>query len=81
MSKRITITIEDNIADADVLQCVMQVVEGGKISGDGKYYCYATMLKHPNHKEEIAVYTSPRVKEDNSAFTIMKGNTIKLMTR
>lgn len=73
MSKRITITVEDNITDADALQCVMQVVDGGKISGDGKYYCYATMLKHPNYKEEIAVYTSPRVKGDNSAFTVMKG--------
>ena len=77
MSKRITITIEDNIPDADALQCVMQVVEGGKISGNGKYYCYATMFKHPKHKEEIAVYTSPRVKENNSAFTIMKGKSIK----
>lgn len=74
MSKRITITIEDNIADADALQCVMRVVEGGKISGSGKYYCYATILRHPNYKEEIAVYTSPRVKEDNAAFTVMKGN-------
>lgn len=74
MSKRITITVEDNIADADALQCVMQVVDGGKISGDGKYYCYATLLKHPNYKEEIAVYTSSRVKGDNSAFTVMKGN-------
>ena len=73
MARKITITIEDNIADADALQCVMQVVDRGKISGDGKYYCYATMLKHPNYKEEIAVYTSPRVKDGNSAFTIMKG--------
>lgn len=74
MSKRITITIEDNIADADALQCVMQVADMGKISGDGKYYCYATLLKHSNYKEEIAVYTSPRVKGDNSAFTVMKAN-------
>lgn len=74
MARKITITIEDNIADADALQCVMQVVEGGKISGEGKYYCYATMLKHPNYKEEIAVYASTRVKDDNSAFTVMKGS-------
>lgn len=81
MSKRITITIEDDIADADALQCVMQVVEGGKISGYGKHYCYATELKHQGYKESIMVYTSSRVKEDNSAFTLMKGNTIKLMAR
>lgn len=76
MSKRITITIEDNIADADAIQCVMQVVDGGKISGDGKYYCYASILKHPKHDQEIAVYTSTRVKGDNSAFTVMKERSI-----
>lgn len=72
MSKRITITIEDDIADADALQLVMQVVEQGKISGQGKYYCYASAFKHPNYKEEIMVYTSTRVKEQNVGFTIMK---------
>lgn len=72
MSKRITITVEDDIADADALQLALQVVGGGKISGNGKYYCYATEFKHPNYKETIMVYTSPRVKEQNVSFTIMK---------
>ena len=73
MAKKITITIEDNIADADALQCVMQVVDMGNIFGNSEYCHHATMFKHPNYKEEIAVYTSPRVKDGNSAFTVMKG--------
>lgn len=72
MSKRITISVEDNIADADALQLALQVVGGGKISGNGKHYCYATEFKHPNYNETIMVYTSPRVKEQNVSFTIMK---------
>ena len=69
--KRITIKVEDGISDADALQCVMRVVDGGKISGDGKYYCAATMFKHPNYDEEVAVYTTTRCKEGNSAFVVM----------
>lgn len=72
MSKRITITIEDDISDADALQLAMQVVQQGKISGDGKYYCYATEFKHPNYKESVMVYTSTRSKGPNVSFTIMK---------
>ena len=72
MSKRITITVEDDIDDADALQLAMQVVGQGKISGHGKHYCYATAFQHPNYKEEIMVYTSTRVKEQNVGFTIMK---------
>lgn len=72
MSKRITITIEDDINDADALQLAMQVVEQGKISGKGKHYCYATAFQHPNYKEEIMVYTSTRVKGQNIGFTIIK---------
>lgn len=72
MSRRITITVEDNIADADALQLARMVVEQGKISGNGKYYCCATAFQHSNYKEEIMVYTSTRVKEPNVGFIIMK---------
>ena len=74
MAKRITITIEDNIPDGDALQCVMQVVDMGKISCDGKYYCAATLFEHPGHPNGIVVYTTTRTKENNSAFIVMKGN-------
>lgn len=68
--KRITITVDDTIDDADALQCIMQMVDQGKISGNGKYYCYAMTFNHPNYKNEIIAYTSTRTKGDNSAFTI-----------
>lgn len=69
--KRITITVEDGISDADALQCVMRVVDGGKITGHGKYYSAVTMFKHPNYDKEVAVYTTTRCKEGDSAFVVM----------
>lgn len=72
--KRITITIEDNIPDGDALQCVMQIVDMGKISGNGKFYCASTLLQHPKYPNSIVVYTSTRTKENNSSFHVMLGN-------
>lgn len=39
-----TIKIEDGIDDLTAVSLVKQVIERGKISGNGKSYCYLTMF-------------------------------------
>ena len=38
------IKIEDNIDDLTTITLVKKVIEAGKISGDGKSYCYLTLF-------------------------------------
>jgi len=42
---KIHIDIRNDIDPVDALIRVKQVIEGGRISGDGKYYCYLTCWK------------------------------------
>lgn len=39
-----TIKIEDNIDDLTAISLVKQIIEQGKVSGNGKGYCYLTMF-------------------------------------
>lgn len=39
-----TIKIEDSINDLTAISLVKKVIEEGKISGDGKSYCYLTLF-------------------------------------
>ena len=39
-----TIKIEDNIDDLTAVSLVKQVIEQGKISNNGKSYCYLTLF-------------------------------------
>ena len=39
-----TIKIEDNISDLVAISLVKEVIEEGKISNDGKSYCYLTLF-------------------------------------
>lgn len=48
-----TIKIEDNIDDLTAISLVKKVIKEGKISGDGKSYCYLTSFGNSN----IAVQT------------------------
>jgi hypothetical protein len=41
MSKFI-IDIRDDIGDYEAIQCLMSVLASGRISGDGRLYCYHT---------------------------------------
>lgn len=42
--RRILITINDeNMSDFDALMSVTAVIQGGRISGDGKSYCYCSI--------------------------------------
>lgn len=42
---KIHIDIRDDIDPIDALIRVKHVIEGGRISGNGKYYCYLTTWK------------------------------------
>ena len=41
--KRININIYDDITDSAAISFVSQIVGGGRISGNGKCYCYGTV--------------------------------------
>lgn len=51
-----TIKIEDGIDDLTAVSLVKKVIEQGKISRDGKSYCYLTLFNN------IAVETRPNRK-------------------
>lgn len=39
-----TVKIEDNIDDLTAISLVKQVIEQGKVSNNGKSYCYLTLF-------------------------------------
>ena len=65
---RIYLDIRDDIKPETALECVKQVVEAGKISNDGKSYCWLTTFS--DGKEELIVCTRPYRK--NTCFAIYK---------
>ena len=40
-----TIKIEDNIDDLTAISLVKQIIEQGKVSGNGNSYCYLSVFK------------------------------------
>ena len=44
MSSKIHITVEDGIEPSVALEHVAEVMKRGRISGNGKYYCYVTLF-------------------------------------
>ena len=62
MSQRIEIDIRDGIAPDVALACVANVVSAGRISNDGKSYCFATTFSCDD--EKIVVYTRDNRKND-----------------
>ncbi len=82
MSKRITITIHDNIPDDVALRLVLQTVQQGRISHNSKgeaFYCWGMLTVDPARAGEdvdfedfnYAVYTSSKSQVPNSAFHVM----------
>lgn len=82
MSKRITITVHDDIPDDVALRLVLQTVEQGRISHNSKgeeFYCWAILSADPARAGDdidfedfnYAICTSPQSKSPNSAFHVM----------
>ena len=59
---KIHIDIRNDIPTSTALQLVKNVVDCGRISGDGKYYCYATNFD--THVGKVWVYSNPHRKSD-----------------
>ena len=59
---RIEIDVRDNIAPEVALACVANVVSMGRISNDGKNYCFVTTFNYDD--EHIVVYTRDNRKND-----------------
>ena len=59
---KIHLDIRNGISPELALECVKQVIAQGKISNNGKMYCYATTFK--TNEGEIWVATKPYRKSD-----------------
>lgn len=59
---RIEIDIRDGIAPEIALECVANVVGMGRISNEGKNYCFVTTFRHG--EEKIVVFTRDNRKND-----------------
>ena len=67
MSKRITITIDDDISDVKALECVLTDTKGNK------FYCWGIVFPDKNDdisSNGIALWTNNRSKEPNASFRI-----------
>lgn len=73
MSKRITITVDDDISDVDALKCVLYAVKKGRISQDSKgnkYYCWGIDFCDSLGPDKYVLWTNRTSKEPNSSFRI-----------
>ena len=59
---KIHLDIRNNISPAIALECVKQVIAQGKVSANGKSYCYATILD--TIEGEVWVTVKPYRKSD-----------------
>ena len=59
---KIHLDIRDNIPPSIALKCVCDVVTEGRISNNGKSYCYASFF--PTSVGQICVLTRPYRKSD-----------------
>ena len=68
---KIHIDIRHNISPTVALECVKQVISQGKISADGKSYCYATTF----NTDEGEVWVAIRPYRKSDCFLIYKNIT------
>lgn len=59
---RLIIDIQDGISPHVALQCVERVINGGRISGNGKSYCYASSFI--TSEGDVWVYCHDNKKSD-----------------
>ena len=67
---KIEIDIRDNIDEVTAVKCVLEVVKQGRISKNGKMFCYATVLD--TKYGEVAVVA--RDYRKNDCFMVCKHN-------
>lgn len=67
MSRRITITVDgDDMSDDLALLLVSEVVRGGRVSDNGRQYCYVTTFKG-------GTVIAGRTKTGNDSFKVIAG--------
>ena len=62
---KVIINIEDGVDIRDAMQCVSLVIERGRVSGNGKRFCWATVFS-----DGLTVVTNNRTKSDS--FTVYR---------
>jgi hypothetical protein len=70
MRKRIIINIRDDTAEQHALICVAKVIDMGRVSDDGKSYCYASQF------DDNTMVTADRTSTSD-IFNVWKGKVIK----
>jgi hypothetical protein len=64
MGKIIIENRSKTLADEDALRLVMRVIDSGRISNNGKQYCYLTTFTYGVTKKKYAVSTDLNKKSD-----------------
>ena len=70
MSKFIVDNRSTWLDDSEALRCVADVVDKGRVSNNGKQYCYGTLLKGSSG-EEAMIWTD--VNKSSDRFVIVDG--------
>lgn len=68
-TRRITITIEDNVTDEEALDMALSVVRRRRISG--KSYCLGTVRRDP-HSEYDLICWSRKTRTGNDSFRVWR---------
>ena len=68
---KIIIENRSSVSDNVAISLVQRVITKGRVSNDGKQYCYATVFRNPEQDGEIAVYTDLNKKSDR--FVVSNG--------
>lgn len=68
MGKIIVHNRSTRVSDMDALLAVADVIKMGRISGDGRFYCYVTRLRTQKDQKGIMISAKRNRKSDN--FTI-----------
>lgn len=69
---RIIINNRSSASDINAIEMVQKVIEGGRISNDGKQYCYLTVFNSADGKDSYKVTFDLRKSSDS--FTVTDDN-------
>lgn len=64
MASKFIIQNHSDLSDLDAIEMVMKVIKDGRISNDGKQYCYGTVFTKSNDGKKFAVWTHLNKKSD-----------------
>lgn len=74
---RVIVNIRDGVSQEDAIRCVLRVIEDGRVSKDGKSYCFHSTFilagVNKTTRTEVAAYLT---KKGNDSFDVWKGTEV-----